>query len=104
MKPNQMKIHEILKARKLSRRQLMQTLGVTAGAAYAASAMPRGVAAFAAQKAMGAGKTFPVVTVNHLSLAATDYAKSRDWYVDLFGMRVVWDDGKKCGLEFGSLT
>ena len=42
--------------------------------------------------------------MNHLALAATDYAKSRDWYTDLFGMRVVWDDGKKCALEFGSLT
>lgn len=107
MEANKMKIYESFKAGKMNRRQLMQALGFTAGAAFAASAVPRGVAAFAgsaAQKAMGAGKTFPVVTVNHVSLAATDYAKSRDWYVDLFGMRVVWDDGKKCGLEFGSLT
>ena len=94
-------------AREMSRRQLMRGLGITAGAAFAASAVPKAIAAFAgsaAQNAMGPGKSFPVVTVNHLSLATSDYAKSRDWYVDLFGMRVVWDDGKKCGLEFGSLT
>ena len=91
----------------MSRRQLMRGLGITAGAAFAAGAVPKAFAAFAgsaAQNGMQVGKSFPVVTVNHLSLAASDYAKSRDWYVDLFGMRVVWDDGKKCGLEFGSLT
>src|SRR5579872_5232601 len=96
-----------LDGRKFDRRHLLQTLGATAGVAFATSAMPKAVAAFAgnaAQGAMRAGKSFPVVTVNHLSLAASDYAKSRDWYMDLFGMRVVWDDGKKCGLEFGSLT
>ncbi|MGH9681970.1 MAG: VOC family protein [Candidatus Acidiferrales bacterium] len=42
-----------------------------------------------------------MTTINHLSLAVTDYARSRDWYVDLLGMRVAWDDGKMCALEFG---
>jgi catechol 2,3-dioxygenase-like lactoylglutathione lyase family enzyme len=80
----------------------MQALGVTAGAAFAASALPNGVAAFAGSAAqMGGGKAFPVVTMNHLSLAASNYAKSRDWYRDIFGMRVVWDDGKKCEVDFG---
>lgn len=107
MENNSVKLYRSIEARKMSRRRAIQALGSAAGAAFAASAVPKGVAAFAgnaAQKAMVAGKSFPVVTVNHLSLAASDYAKSRDWYVDLFGMRVVWDDGKKCGLEFGSLT
>jgi catechol 2,3-dioxygenase-like lactoylglutathione lyase family enzyme len=92
---------------KMDRRQMLHALVVTSGVAFAASALPKAVEAFAgsvAQRAIGAGKSFPVVTVNHLSLAASDYARSRDWYADLFGMRVVWDDGKKCGLEFGSLT
>lgn len=46
---------------------------------------------------------FPITTVNHLSMSGVaDYAKTRDWYVDLFGMRVVWDDGiEKCALEMG---
>jgi catechol 2,3-dioxygenase-like lactoylglutathione lyase family enzyme len=107
MESNPVKLYKSFEARKVSRRHLMQALGVTAGVAFAGGALPKAVAAFAgsaAQNAMGAGKSFPVVTVNHLSLAASDYAKSRDWYADLFGMRVVWDDGKKCGLEFGSLT
>jgi len=107
MEGNRVKLYKNIEVEKMSRRQLMQTLGTTAGAVLAATALPIAVRAFggsAAQKAMGAGKSFPVTTVNHLSLATRDYAKSRDWYVDLFGMRVVWDDGKKCELDFGSTT
>jgi catechol 2,3-dioxygenase-like lactoylglutathione lyase family enzyme len=90
---------------KLQRRQLLKGLGLTATAAFAASAMPRAVAAFAARAAQSAGdKAFPVTTINHLSLAVADYAKSRDFYVDLFGMRVRWDDGKRCEVQFGSMT
>jgi catechol 2,3-dioxygenase-like lactoylglutathione lyase family enzyme len=89
--------------RKMDRRQLIQALGLAAATAFAASAVPRAAAALAAKATAREGKAFPVVTINHLSLATTDYAKSRDWYVDLFGMRVVWDNGKMCALEFGSL-
>ena len=39
--------------------------------------------------------------VNHLSYAVTDYARTRDFYVDLLGMQVVWDNGKMCAVEFG---
>jgi len=90
---------------KIDRRRLLQLLGVGAGAAFAAAAMPKAAAAFASSSAQAAsgGKTFPVTTVNHLSLAVADYVKSRDFYIDLFGMRVAWDDGKGCALEFGSL-
>ena len=105
MENNSVKLYRSFEAGKIGRRQLMQALGATAGAAFAASALPNRVAAFAGSAAdMGAGKSFPAPTMNHLALAATDYAKSRDWYVDLFGMRVVWDDGKGCALEFGSLA
>ena len=45
---------------------------------------------------------FGVTTVNHLSLSVADYARNRDFYVDVFGMRIAWDDGTKCALEFGS--
>jgi catechol 2,3-dioxygenase-like lactoylglutathione lyase family enzyme len=45
-----------------------------------------------------------VTTVNHLNMTSANYARSRDFYVDLFGMRVAWDDGRQCALEFGSLT
>ena len=80
---------------KISRRRLMQSAALAAGSALAAKSFP---AAFA----QGGGKTFPVTTVNHLSLAVKDYAKTRDWYVEVFGMQVRWDDGKKCELVFGS--
>jgi catechol 2,3-dioxygenase-like lactoylglutathione lyase family enzyme len=90
-----------------NRRQVLQALGLIATGAFAASAIPKAAAVFAARAAQGAasgGKAFPVSTVNHLALSAAAYAKSRDFYVDLFGMRVAWDDGKQCALEFGSLT
>ena len=48
------------------------------------------------------GEAFPMTTVNHLSIGGVaDVAKTRDWYVDLFNMRVSWDNGKECGIEMG---
>jgi catechol 2,3-dioxygenase-like lactoylglutathione lyase family enzyme len=88
----------------LDRRQLIRGLGVTAAAAFAATVVPQVALAFSGKALTSDGQAFPVVTVNHLSLAVADYARSRDWYVDLFGMRVVWDNGKMCAVEFGSLT
>lgn len=87
---------------RISRRQLLQTLGVSATAALVAGVVPKTAAARVAQPPV-AGRVFPVTTINHLSYAASDYGKVRDFYVDLFGMRVAWDDGKGCALEFGSL-
>ena len=92
---------------KIDRRQVLQALGLIATGAFASSALPRTAAAFAAsaaQSAASGGRAFPVTTVNHLALSAANYARSRDFYADLFGMRVAWDDGKQCALEFGSLT
>ena len=87
---------------KLNRRQILQALGVTGAAAFATIALPKNTL-FAAGAA-AEGKSFPVTTVNHLALGVADYARSRDWYVDLFNMRLVWDDGKQCAVEFGSKT
>ena len=84
----------------MDRRQILQALGVGAGAALAAGVIPKTVAAFAAQGA-AAGKSFPVTTMNHLALASADWVKSRAFYVDVFGGRVVWDDGKGCEVVFG---
>ena len=39
--------------------------------------------------------------VNHVAYAVTDYARTRDFYVEMFGMTVAWDDGSKCSVEFG---
>ena len=83
----------------ISRRQLFQTLGLGATAAIAATALPRNLFAAAGQAAVK--KVYPVTTVNHLSYASTDYKKVRDFYVDFFGMRDVWDDGTKCQVDCG---
>jgi catechol 2,3-dioxygenase-like lactoylglutathione lyase family enzyme len=75
---------------KLSRRQLIQTLTMAASGAAAATS------ASAAE-----GKGFQAVTVNHISYQVADYAKTRDFYVDLLGMKASHDDGKQCYLSFG---
>lgn len=85
---------------KIDRRQLLRALGLSATGAFAAGALPHVARAFGRQ-ARG-GKSFPVTTMNHLSYACgPDYVKIRDWYVDLFGMWVSWDNGKQCAVEFG---
>ena len=78
---------------KLTRRQLIKnlTLAVTAGSALGA------VPAAAADD-----KIVPAIFINHVSYQVTDYAKTRDFYAGLFGMKVVEDDGKtQCRLLFG---
>jgi lactoylglutathione lyase len=78
----------------MSRRQLIQSLALAATAASAASAKPKA--------ANAASKGFKAVAWNHLSYDVTDVAKTRDFYVDLFGMRTTWDDGKQSELDFGN--
>src|ERR1700704_981922 len=94
---------EALELGKIDRRQLIQALGIAATAGLAASVAP-GTAAFAASAAqMGAatGTGFKAVAYNHINSQVSDYAKVRDFYVNLFGMKCVWDDGKQCSVEFG---
>lgn len=91
---------------KISRRQLIQALGLSAAAAFSANAAVK-AAAFAAsatQTGAAGGKVFPLTTVQHISYAVADYVRSRDFYVDLFGMQVVWDNGKGCDIRFGPGT
>ena len=76
----------------MTRRQLIQSLALTVTAASAAGA---------AAAAPAGGKGFKAVTVNHISSQVADYAKTRDFYADLFGMKVSQDDGKQCFLSFG---
>src|SRR6202049_2984117 len=78
---------------KLTRRQLIQNLTIAATAASAVSAVP---AAAAEAKVLNA------TNFNHVSYQVTDYAKSRDFYAGLFGMKVSDDDGKQCRLSFGN--
>jgi catechol 2,3-dioxygenase-like lactoylglutathione lyase family enzyme len=94
-------ISELISRRALGRRQILQGLG----AATATALLSESVASLtaAAQNAAGHARAFPAPTnINHLSCAVADYARSRDFYVDLFGMRVTWDNGKQCALEFGN--
>ena len=54
-------------------------------------------------KAKRASKTGWVATaMNHIAYGVPNYQRSRDFYMDLFGMRVAFDDGLKCALNFGS--
>lgn len=91
-----------LERKALARRHLLRGIGAGAGVVFLGRSLPQVEAA----RDVGAKPpVFPLTHVNHLVLAVPDYARSRDFYVDLFGMRVVWDDGKnQCGLEFGSPT
>jgi catechol 2,3-dioxygenase-like lactoylglutathione lyase family enzyme len=76
---------------KMNRRQLIQSLALAASAAGAA------------QPALAAaeGSPFKAVTVNHISYQVADYTKTRDFYADLFGMKVSHDDGRQAYLAFG---
>jgi catechol 2,3-dioxygenase-like lactoylglutathione lyase family enzyme len=77
---------------KMTRRQLIQSLALAATAASATGAVP----AAAADKYV-----VKTTYLNHVGYQVADYAKSRDWYADLFGMKVVLDDGKKANLALG---
>jgi catechol 2,3-dioxygenase-like lactoylglutathione lyase family enzyme len=78
---------------KMSRRQLIEGLTIAATTAVAAP----GVASAAAP----AGKGFKATSINHLSFGVPDYAKARDFYVDLLGFEVKKDDGKQCYMICG---
>ena len=74
---------------RISRRQLIQTLAFTATAASTAGI---------SEAASPANAT----SINHVSMQVADYAKTRDFYAGLFGMKVTEDDGKtQCRLTFG---
>ena len=73
---------------KLDRRQLIKHLAIAASVASAASATP--------------SAPWKATAVNHVSYEVSDYAKTRDFYADLFGMKVSHDDGKQCYMEFGA--
>src|SRR6266853_6155200 len=76
---------------KMTRRQLIQSL-VLASTVTAASAAPIAAAD---------SKVTQAVYVNHISYQVADYAKTRDFYADLLGMKVSRDDGKQCRLSVG---
>ena len=74
---------------KMTRRQLIQTLALTAAAARSVGT---------AEAAAPANAMY----INHVSMQVADYKKTRDFYSGLFGMKVTDDDGKtQCRLAFG---
>src|SRR3954453_22543475 len=81
----------------IERRRLVRGIGVGAAAALGYGVLPRATHVLAGD----AASKFAVTTVNHLSYSSQDYKVTRDFYVDLFGMRDVWDDGTKCQLDCG---
>jgi catechol 2,3-dioxygenase-like lactoylglutathione lyase family enzyme len=97
-------VRKAFESGKLNRRQLMQALGMTAGAALAAGMLPETTAlagGAAAQASMSGGMLLKAVSYNHINYQVQDYAKVRDFYINLFGMKDVWDDGKQCSVECG---
>ena len=78
---------------KISRRQLIRSLTVAAG--IGSGIIPG--TAFAAEGPL------PVTKLDHISYTVADYAKTRDFYVGLLGLKVADDDGKKqCRLSTGN--
>jgi hypothetical protein len=77
---------------RMTRRQLIQSLALAAAVAPVADAV---------STAAADGKGFRAIAVNHISYQVADYAKTRDFYADLFGMKVSQDNGKQCFLSFG---
>lgn len=76
---------------RMTRRQLIQRLAVVAAATAA------GVTPASATNS----EAFKAVAVNHISYQVNDYAKTRDFYADLLGMKVVGDTGTQCSLIIG---
>ena len=76
---------------RMNRRQLIRSLAVAASAAGAAAPLP----------AATSGKGFKAVAVNHISYQVADYARTRDFYADLLGMKVSNDTGKQANISFG---
>ena len=79
---------------KMNRRQLIQSLALAATAASAAAAAPQ---------APAAGRALKAVAINHISYHVADCARARDFYVDLLGMKVLSDDGKRATLSLGAM-
>ena len=77
----------------ISRRDLVRKLTIAAAATVAAPAVANAAAAPAS--------AFKAVALNHISYGVADYARSRDFYSDLLGMKVSNDTGKDCILSFG---
>jgi catechol 2,3-dioxygenase-like lactoylglutathione lyase family enzyme len=75
---------------RMTRRQLIKSIAVVA-------AVSAETTTASAQNSKG----FRTVAVNHISYQVNDYAKTRDFYADLMGMKIVADTGTQCNLILG---
>jgi catechol 2,3-dioxygenase-like lactoylglutathione lyase family enzyme len=75
---------------RMTRRQLIKSLAVVGAAAA-------GTTPASAENSKG----FRAVAVNHISYQVNDYAKTRDFYAELMGMKVAGDTGTQCYLILG---
>jgi len=77
---------------RINRRELIRNLAIATSAAGAAGTVPAN-AAEPVLKATG---------VLHISYQVRDYKKTRDFYSNLLGMKVVSDTGQRCDLHVGN--
>jgi len=75
---------------KLNRRELIQGLGLAITAASGSTATEA-----------ASPKGFHATGINHISYEVADYARTRDFYADLLGMKISADNGQECELSFG---
>ncbi len=80
---------------KMNRRQLIQSIAITAATASAVGAAPADEAD---------SKLIKAISVNHIVYNVPDYAKARDLYASLLGLQASNDDGKSCRLKIGETT
>lgn len=106
----------------MNRRQLLQALGLTAGAASIGGSVARGQqgaapaqqSAAPAQQGEASGPKmkwvkssyprsgpFKTLSIGHISYSVPDQRKARAWYIDLLGMLAVFDNGRTTALRFG---
>ena len=83
------------KVGRLTRRELVKSLGIT----VATTSIIRSTRTWAADS-----KGLKAIAVNHISYQVQDYAKSRDFYANLLGMKPYLDTGKQCNLTVGDNT
>jgi catechol 2,3-dioxygenase-like lactoylglutathione lyase family enzyme len=80
---------------KMNRRQLIQNLALAATTASVAAPIP----AVAADTPI-----FKATALHHVSYTVADYAKTRDFFINTFGLKVGMDDGKRCTLSSGAYS
>ena len=89
------KTFEVFESDRMDRRRFIQAMGAGAAAALAGCTVPP---LGDSEQIKGLAKA---TAVNHLAYAVSDVGRTRDFYVEMFGMKVAWDDGRRCSVEFG---